>query len=102
MCWTTLPRILAQRQHQAVFADGEADAGRLGAAERFGKPVVAASAEDRVLRAQCAMGELKGGAGVVVEAADQAVVDVKLDADCFQNFLHLLEMLAARFVERIG
>ena len=67
-----------QGEDEAVFADGEADAGSFGAAEHFAEAVVAAAAEQGVLRAQAAAignGELEGGAGVVVEAADQARVD---------------------------
>src|SRR5579863_731430 len=66
-----------ERHDEAVFADGESDAGSGRAAERFGEAVVASAAENGVLRAQRAVGEFEGGAGVVVEAADQAVVDMK-------------------------
>ena len=64
-----------QRQHQAVFADGEADARSLGSADRLRQSVVAAAAEHCVLRAQAAVGELKRRARVVVESAHQAIVD---------------------------
>jgi len=39
-----------QRQDEAVFADGEADAFGWRAAEEFGEAVVAAAAADGVLR----------------------------------------------------
>ncbi len=63
-----------QSQDEPVFAHGEADAGGFGAADGFAEAVVAAAAEEGVLRAEAAVGELEGGAGVVVEAADQAVI----------------------------
>ena len=63
-------------EDEAVFADGEADAGGSGAAEHLGEAVVAAAAEQGVLGAEAGGdGELEGGAGVVVEAADEARVD---------------------------
>ena len=43
-----------QGEDQAVFADGEADAGGLGAAEHLAEAVVAAAAEQGVLRAEAA------------------------------------------------
>jgi hypothetical protein len=63
-----------QGQHQPVFAHGKADARRFGSADGLAQAVVAAAAEQRVLRAQAAVRELEGGARVVVEAAHQAVV----------------------------
>ncbi len=58
-------------EDEAVFADGEADAGGAGASEHLGEAVVAAAAEQGVLGAEAGGdGELEGGAGVVVEAAD--------------------------------
>ena len=48
--------------------------GRFGAADGLAEAVVAAAAEQGILRAQAAVRELEGGAGVVVEAAHQAVV----------------------------
>ncbi len=62
-------------EDQAVEAHGEADAGGFGAADHFGEAVVASAAEEGVLRAEVAVGELEGGAGVVVEAADEAGID---------------------------
>jgi hypothetical protein len=50
--------------------------GSFGPAEHFRQAVVAPAAEHRVLRAQAAVGELEGGAGVVVEAAHHAWVDL--------------------------
>jgi hypothetical protein len=41
-------------EDEAVFADGEADAGSFGAAEHLGEAVVAAAAEEGVLRAEAA------------------------------------------------
>ena len=69
-------------EDEAVFADGEADAGGARAAEHLGEAVVAAAAEESVLGAEAGGwiagrgdGELEGGAGVVVEAADEAGID---------------------------
>ena len=76
-----------QGEDEAVFADGEADAGSARAAEHLAEAVVAAAAEEGVLRAEAAGwiagggdGELEGGAGVVVEAADEAGIDGVGDA----------------------
>ena len=65
-----------QSKHQPVEAHGEADAGGFGSADGFAEAVVAAAAEESVLRAEAAVGELEGGAGVVVEAADEAGIEV--------------------------
>ena len=48
------------------------------------------------------MGELEGGARVVVEAADQAVIEYEMDSDRLQDLLHLLEVRAAAFVEKLA
>jgi hypothetical protein len=75
-----------QRHHEAVFADGEADAGSRGTTERLGKSVIAAAAEDCILGAQRSVREFERGARVVIEAAHQAVVQGEGDADRGQNF----------------
>ena len=64
----------AEREYETVFTDGKADAGRGWAAEGFGEAVVAASAENGILRAERAVRKLERGARVVVEAANEAVV----------------------------
>ena len=66
-----------QGEDEAVDAYGKADAGGLWAAERFGQAVVASAAEQGVLRAESAVGELEGCAGVVVEAADEARIECR-------------------------
>src|SRR4029077_4217140 len=48
------------------------------------------------------MRELESGARVIVEATHQTVVQGKSHADRIQDFLYLLEMLAARFVEKLA
>ena len=75
--------------------------GALRTAQRFRKPVVAPAAEDRILRPQSAVGEFKCRARVVVEPAHQAIVQRKRHADRFQDLLHLLEMLAATFIQKL-
>src|SRR5208337_1327117 len=87
---------------QPVFADGETNSRRGRPAERLGKPVITPAAEDRVLRPQRAMRELERRARVVIEAADQAVVYLKLDTDRLQDFLHRLEVRAAAFVQKLA
>src|SRR5262249_32620943 len=92
----------AQRHDEAIFADGETDAGGLRASQGFGEAIVAAAAQNRVLRAQGAVRELECGAGVVIETAHQAVVEGEGNSDRFQNSLHLVEVLAAGLVEKLS
>src|SRR5713226_43314 len=68
-----------QREEQAVFADGEADAFGRSAAEKLDEPVVAAAAADGVLGAEAGSCDLEGGAHVVVEAADEAPIFLIFD-----------------------
>src|SRR6476659_4325267 len=63
-----------QRQNQAVLAHCEADSGSLGSADRLAQPVVAPTAQQRVLRSQPPMRELKRRPRVVVEPADQTII----------------------------
>ncbi len=93
---------LGQRHDQAVFADGEADAGCGRSTEGFGESVVAATAEDRVLGSEGAVGELEGGARVVVEAPYQLVVPREGHADSLENRLDLVEVRAAALVEELA
>ncbi len=95
-------RLFLQRHHQPVFADGEANARSGRPAERFGKAVITAAAEDCVLRSQGSVGELERGASVVIEAADQPVVYAKLDTRQLQNLLHGVEMFAANLRRETG
>ena len=76
-----------QRHHQPVFADGEADPGSGWTAQSFGESVIASAAENCILRAQCAVRELKGRARVVVESAHQAVVQREGDAHLASGWL---------------
>ena len=89
-------------QHQPVEAHGKADAGRFGSAEGFAEAVVAAAAEQGVLRAEAAVRELEGGAGVVVEAANQAVIERVGNAGRVEGRGDLGEVGARVFVERVG
>ena len=94
-----------QGEDEAVFADGEADAGGARATEHLGEAVVAAAAEQGVLRAEAAAvghGELEGGAGVVVEAANEAGFDDVGDAAGFERGFDLVEVRAGVVVEEVG
>ena len=95
-------RALGARHHQAIFADGEADARARRSAEHFRQAVVASAAKDRVLRAERAMRELERGASVVIQSAHQAIVEFEGDADGVEDPLNLVEVLAAGFVEDTG
>src|SRR5579871_6832326 len=48
------------------------------------------------------MRKLKRSAAVIIQTADQAVVQLKLDSYGFQYLLHLLEMPAARLVKKLA
>ncbi len=71
-------RPVAHRQGDALEAAAPAHAGRGRAADLLDEPVVAAAAADAALRAEAVGLELEGGARVVVEAAHQAEVEVRL------------------------
>src|SRR5262249_54057422 len=76
--------------------------GRFGAAERFRKPVITPAPENGILRAESAMGEFECSAGVVIEAAHQAVVQLKLDTHGVQNILDFFKVVTARFVKKLA
>ena len=69
-------------QDHPLEADGKADAGRRPSTEQLGQPVVAPATAERLL---LALGtgavELPGGAGVVVEPAHQARLQLVGDAE---------------------
>src|SRR5438045_3367316 len=92
---------LLQGHHQAVFADGKADARSLWPAERLRKAVVASTAKDSVLCAQRAMSEFKSGASVIVQASDQTVIHNEGHIDGGKNFLDFTEVRLRRFIEVI-
>ncbi len=71
-------RPVAHRKSDALEAAAPAHARRGGAADLLDEPVVAAAAADAALRAETVGVELEGGARVVVEAAHQAEVEVRL------------------------
>ena len=48
------------------------------------------------------MGEFERRARVVIEPADQPVVDLKLDTNRLQDRLHRLKMLAAPFIQKLA
>ncbi len=94
-----------EQQEEAVFADGEADARGFGAAEELGEAVVATAAEQGVLGAEaCAVGhgELEGGAGVVVEAANEAWVFGERNVARGEGLFDLREVLEGVGVEKVG
>ena len=66
-----------------------------GAADLLDEPVVAAAAADAALRAEAVGVELEGGARVVVEAAHQAEVEVRLEPGPLHQREHRVEVLAA-------
>ena len=86
-------------QNQAVLADGETDAGSGRPAQHLGKPVVAPTADHRVLGAQRAAGNLKRRPRVVVEPAHQTRRNLIGKAARLQPARDPLEMLAALGVE---
>ena len=63
-----------QSEDKPVLAHGKSDSRRLGPADRLAQAVVAPAAEQGILRAQSAMREFERGPGVVVQAANQAVI----------------------------
>ena len=83
------------RQHQPVFADGEANTRRGRTAEHLREAVVAPAAEQRVLRAQRAAGDLKRRARVVVEPADQTRSDLVGNPALLELRKHAVEVLPA-------
>ena len=71
----------SQARRMRSMPEAEADAGRRWAAEVFDQAVVATAAPDGVLRRlERGRGELERGARVVVEAADEARIDLVRDA----------------------
>ena len=94
--WGGLGRAGQQGQHQPVLAHGKADARRFGPADGLAQPVVAAAAEQGILRAQAAVGELEGGAGVVVQAAHQPVIARVRHAGRIQRRRHRGKVRLAR------
>ena len=83
------PRPLARdRQHDALHAGAEADAGRGRPAERLHQPVVAAAAPDRALGAEAVARELEDGHRVVVEAAHERRVLLVRDPQPVQRPEH--------------
>ena len=76
--------------------------GACGPPSDSDKSVIAAAAENRVLRAQGAVSKLECRARVIVEAAHQAIVEREGNADGVQNRLHLLEMLAATLIQKLA
>ena len=91
-----------QREDQAVFADGEADAFGGRAAEEFDEAIVAAAAADGVLRAESLRGDFKRGAHVVVEATDEAPVFGVFHAAEIEFAFHGGVMRFALVAEMIG
>ena len=85
---------------EAVFTDGEADAGGGNArAERLREAIVAAAAADGILGAESAVEDLEGGLGVVIEAADEARADFVGDAANVEEIADTGEVGAALVVQ---
>src|SRR6266852_7872785 len=91
-----------ERQDEAVFAYGEADAFCWRAAEELHEAVVAAAAADGVLRAEARGGDFEGGAHVVVEATNEAPVFLVEDAADLELALYLGVVRLAFVAEVIG
>ena len=88
--------------HQAVFADGESDARRVNLrTQRFGEPVVAAAAQDGVLRAQRAVHHFERSAHVIVQTAYHARPDLGFDAAALQEPAHRREVVAAWLTQMV-
>ena len=87
-------------QHGEAFdPGGPADRGGHRAAHFGDQPVVAAAGHDGALGAELGGDELERGVAVVVEAADDAGVFPKRDAEADQVFLQLLVERAGGFGE---
>src|SRR5438874_719305 len=87
----------------AVETAGESNTGRRFPAEGGGKPVVAASRSERILRSSRAGGiELEHGARVVVEAPNKVWVQVIFDAGRIKQLSHCLPRRGAGLAEMVG
>jgi len=82
----------AHRQGDALHAGPEADAGRRRPAELFDEAVVASSAADAALGAEQVGAELERRPRVVVEAADEAEVELGVEAHATQQVEHGVEV----------
>ena len=75
---------------------GEAHSGQIRASERRNKAVVPAAGSNRVLRAEIFRQDFEDGFIVVVQAADNLVVDLVGDVDQVKKAAKLLEMVPCR------
>ncbi len=90
-------------QQNPFDADPEADARGRGSSQHLDQSVVAPSPTDPVLCGLERVGrELERRAGVVVEPADQAVVELVTDPKRLQAFAHPVEMGPAGVAEVVG
>ena len=89
-----------QGHHDAVQPQAEAQAGGGLAAEFLHQAVVPAAAAQG--KAQALGGELEHSAGVVIQAADQAGVYLKLDAQGGQKLLNLGKVGFAVLAQVVG
>ena len=92
---------LFDRHHEAVFANGEADAGcRNATTKTFGEAIVAAATEDGILGTEGSfVDDLEGGACVVIETANHARIDGVSDATVFEVLANTGKVGARVFVE---
>src|SRR5262245_9699529 len=84
--------LLDHRLDQALDAQGKSCRGQIGAAERFEQTVEAPAAEEGILCAQVVTCDLKNGAVVVVETADEFGLDGEDDPLFGQERADALEM----------
>src|SRR3989304_6300154 len=95
-------RLALEFEGDALDPGGPADAGRGPAAELLDQGVVAAAAADGALGALLLRLELEHGAGVVVEAAHPAGVDLVGDAEIVEVGAQAREVLRAGVAEMVG
>src|SRR6478672_4930744 len=88
--------------HEAVLADGEANARRRNArSERFREAVVAPATQNRVLGPQSTVSDFERGAHVVIQAPNQAGTNFEGNAALAQMLLDDAEVRVTIFAEVI-
>ena len=91
-----------QRQHQPVQPHRKTNPRRLGSAYGLAQAVVAAAAEQRILRTQSSMREFEGRPCVVIESAHQPRIQLVGDASGIERRSHGCKMVLRLLVKRIG
>src|SRR5882762_1980979 len=96
-----LPTLL-ERQDQAVFADGKADALCWRPAKQFYQSVVAAAAADSILRTESLRRDFEGRPHVIVQPAHEPPILAEEDAAHFELVLYGSVVGRAVLAEVIG